>query len=220
MANYLIHTCAKRKWYVEDFLIPSMIEQGCENISVYIDYNGDGNLTSLIKSYKLARDKDTWHLQDDVIICSKFKEITEAHNEDVVCGFCNGFSSAQPGITNVYSMWYSMPCIRISGDIFKHFISWLNDAGVRKKYCHFFSESKHDDVLFQYFMQENYNKTPVLNLAPNLVNHIDHLIGGSLINKARDKELSYVMAKYWDEPELVVDIEQRLRKGGHTNETD
>ena len=213
MENYLIHTCAERKWYVEEFLIPSMIEQGIKNISVYIDYDGDGNLTSLMKSYKCARNRDTWHLQDDIIISSRFKELTEENNKGIVCGFCNGFSGGQPGVTNVrYNMWYSMPCIRIPGDIFTHFISWLNDKGTQERYKFYFDENKHDDVLFQCFLMDNYPQLPVLNLAPNIVNHIDHLMGGSLINKARDKKLSFVMAKYWYEPELIIDIEEKLRE--------
>lgn len=216
----MIHTCPQRAWYVDEYLIPSLVEQGIKNIIVYNDVNGEGQLTSLMKSYEYTNDKDTWHLQDDVIISSRFKELTEIHNDGVVCGFCNGFSSAQPGKTNVFSMWYSMPCIRIPGHIFRNFVFWLDTLDTKRRYGNFIETGKHDDVLFQYFMQENYNREPILNLAPNIVNHIDHLIGGSILNKARDKELSFVMAKYWDEPDLVIDIEQRLKKGGHNNETD
>lgn len=212
MEQYLIHTCNKRKWYVDEFLIPSMRKQGIENILVYNDEYGEGQIPSLIKSYELIGDEDTWHLQDDIIISKKFKEITERRKEDIVCGFCNGFSVGQSGYVGIYSMWYSMPCIRISGAIFKHFISWLNTREVRKRLDVYFRENKHDDVFLEIFLKEYYPKMLVWNLAPNIVNHIDHLIGGSLINKDRNKDNSYIMSKYWDEPELLDDIEKKLKE--------
>ena len=85
--NYLIHTCIQRKWYVNEFLVPSMRAQGIEadEIIIYSDENGDGQLRSLINSYELIRGKDTWHLQDDIIISSQFKELAEKHNSGIVC---------------------------------------------------------------------------------------------------------------------------------------
>ena len=56
----------------------------------------------------------------------------------------------------------------------------------------------------------------VWNLAPNMVNHIDHLIGGSLINQGRNKPNEFLMSKYWEEPELLDDIEKRLKERRET----
>jgi len=55
-----------------------------------------------------------------------------------------------------------------------------------------------------------YPRMIVLNLAPNLVNHIDHLLGGSLINKDRGRGPEYIMSRYWEEPELIEDIKNIL----------
>jgi len=212
MENYLIHTCSKRKWYVEKYLIPSMIEQGCKNIIVYSDDTNDGNLRSFLKSYNSVKGKDAWHLQDDIIISSNFREMTEKYNRGIVCGFCNSFSKGQPGRTNVWNMWYSMPCIRIPAGVFTAFIDWMNERDTQVRYRHYFEDNKHDDVFFQSFLQERQARAQVLNLAPNIVNHIDHLLGGSLVNKDRRQETSYIMSKYWDEPELLDDIEQKLKE--------
>jgi len=212
MEHYIIHTCAERKWYVENYLIQALTEQHINHIAVYIDYNKDGQIKSLINSYKCIGDKDAWHLQDDIIISSRFKELTEKNNSGIVCGFCNGFSSGQPGITNVWNMWYSMPCIRIPGSIFAHFVRWLQNEDAHKNYRDYFEENKHDDVLFQSFLKDNYSRTSVLNLAPNVVNHIDYLLGGSLLNKSRNYDRQFIMSKYWDEPDLLSDIEDKLEE--------
>ena len=78
MAQYLIHTYPKRLWYVEQYLIPSMLAQGIDKASiiVYNDVNKEGNLLSCMKAFASVNNDDngTWHLQDDVLICKDFKE--------------------------------------------------------------------------------------------------------------------------------------------------
>lgn len=189
-----------------------MRKQGIKrkNIVVYNDRKREGQLTSIINSYAKTNGEDFWHLQDDIIISSKFKEKTEEYNDGIVCGFCNGFSIGRPGRVVIFDMWYSMPCIRIPGKIFKDFIEWLNDDSVRVKFKCYFEENKHDDVLFEAFLKEHYTKIRPYNLSPNIVNHIDHLLGGSIINKTRDKPTNYIMSKFWDEPELLDCIEKEL----------
>lgn len=214
MAKYLIHTCKDRYWYVRYYLVPSLKKQGItkDEILVYNDKCGDGQLTSLIKSYDLIGDEDAWHLQDDVIISKHFKEVADEHEKGIVCGFCNSFSRGYPGYANIYSMWYSMPCIRIPGAIFKEFIDWLKTAETQRRLKLYVDENKHDDVLLEIFLKENYPKLRVWNIAPNMVNHIDHLMGGSLINRGRSKEPHEIMATYWDEPELLEDITRKLKE--------
>lgn len=210
--RYLIHTCPKRIWYVREFLIPSMLEQGIsdDDILVYNDENRDGQLTSFLKSYDYIKGEDTWHLQDDIIISKNFRKIAEERKEEIVCGFCNSYSTQQPGRNNAYNMWYSMPCIRISDNIFKGFYEWMFKPETRKKFRHYFMENKHDDVFLQFYVRENCPQMVIYNVAPNMVNHIDHLIGGSLINQMRDKNTQEIMSSYWDEPELLEEIEEQL----------
>lgn len=212
--NYLIHTCSQRRWYVDEFLVPSMKEQGIEDdeIAIYTDEKGEGQLRSFINSYELVKGKDTWHLQDDIIISKNFKQMAEEHNNGIVCGFCNGFSNGYPGYANVWVMWYSMPCIRLPDYIFKGLVGWMNDPAIQRRYKCYFDANKHDDVFLEMYLKEFYSNMRVWNLAPNMVNHIDHLIGGSLINQDRSKPIEFIMSKYWDEPELLEDIENKLKE--------
>ena len=54
--RYMIHSCNQREWYVDNFLIPSMIAQGIseDDIYKYNDTRKDGNLLAFVKSCKLA----------------------------------------------------------------------------------------------------------------------------------------------------------------------
>lgn len=220
MDKIIIHTCKQRKWYVDGFLIPSLRLQGIDDVVIYNDEDGAGQLTSFINSYDVIGDEDAWHLQDDIIISSKFREQAEKYKDGIVCGFCNKYSRGNPGYVSLYNMWYSMPCIRIPGHIFKEFISWLKRADTQKKLRYFFEENKHDDVFFEIFLTQNYPNVLVHNVAPNMVNHIDHLLGGSIINKERNEDTPYIMSTYWDEPDLLIDVENKLKERSGTNETD
>lgn len=211
MAMILIHACPKRMWYVEQYLVPSLKEQGIKDIKVYNDVNQEGLLTAFTRSAEFIDYQDAWHLQDDVIISDGFKVMTDCYPDGIVCGFANGYSDGkQPGIANLYNMWYSMPCIRIPGKILFEFVNWLHSPSTCKKYMAYLKENKNDDLLFINFLQETYPKMKVWNVAPNLVNHIDHLLGGSIVNKQRSQGLDYIMSRYWDEPMLLEDIERRL----------
>ena len=211
----MIHTCNARLWYVEKYLIPSLQKQGVDKIIVYNDTNHEGLLHALMNSYEYTNDEDFWHLQDDVIISSRFMELAKQYNEGISCGFCNQFSRGYSGLVSLETMWYSMPCIRIPGNIFKEFIQWLRKPETQRRLKAYFDENKHDDVFFEIFLKENYPRILVHNIAPNMVNHIDHLLGGSIVNKDRHKDPSFLMATYWDEPKLLIDIEKKLKKGGY-----
>ena len=52
--RYLIHACPQRLWYVNDYLIPSMLLQGVkrDDIEVWNDADGRGNLTSCMESFR------------------------------------------------------------------------------------------------------------------------------------------------------------------------
>ena len=51
MAKYLIHACPKRMWYVQEYLVPSLLKQGIyeSDISVYNDIDGLGNLKACMR---------------------------------------------------------------------------------------------------------------------------------------------------------------------------
>ena len=214
MSKYMIHTCPKRKWYVDEFLVPSMIEQGIDSqdITVYNDENEDGHLMAFMNSWKQLKEGGTWHLQDDIIISSDFRRMTEMYDFGVVCGFVNSYSeyAGDIGYVPVDKMWYSMPCIRIPNDIMKELVGWFVTSGVQKKYKVHIRNRKHSDVLFWDFLKERHPDMNVLHLAPNIINHVDHLIGGSLINEKRGKEPEEIMSLYWNEDCSILQLENEL----------
>ena len=114
------------------------------------------------------------------------------------------------GRVKAEKMWYSMPCIRIPNDIMAEFIVWIWSDETREKYRYCFISKKHSDVLFLEFLKEKHPDIIVLNLAPNLVNHVDHLIGGSIINIGRAHTVREVMSVYWEDDDLIKQLEESL----------
>lgn len=216
MSKYYIHCCEKRYWYVMDYLIPSMLKQGIDrnNISLYNDVIHHGNLFSTMTSYiELPETGDTWHIQDDVIISSKFKEQTEQeYDADIVCGFCNRYSDNKPsGKATVNDMWMSFQCIRIPNDIAIKCAEWFyRDVVFSKEHHSWVQQRKYDDTFFKLFIQKYYPQLSVYHVAPNIVDHVDYLIGGSAINQCRgDVNCRSI---HWEDEYLVKELEEKLKK--------
>lgn len=207
--KYMIHTCSSRYWYVEKYLIPSMLEQGIEKkkIIIHLDDQGDGNLRSTLKSFdSLPRAGDTWHLQDDVILCSQFKARTERIWERMACGFCSPYDKhAAAGPVAPDKMWYSFPCIKIPNKYAHEFVSWIANNDDEND-CIFIGNNMFDDSLFKKFMERKHPEETVINISPNLVDNIDYLIGGSVISNRKE----IVRARYFAEPELIEGLKEKL----------
>lgn len=214
--KYLIHSCKKRYWYVKNYLIPSMIKQGIREstIDVYLDVNEDGCLESCMKAFmSVSNDDDgTWHLQDDVIICRDFKQRTEEFDSGVVCGYSYALDARSNivGFVTPKDMWYSFPCIRIPNKIARKCANWyFNHVKKERVYSVYVKSKKHDDTLFHIFMEDYYPEESVLNLVPNLVDHIDYLIGGSVINYNRPEKETH--AVYFDDVDLIERLAKKLK---------
>lgn len=211
--KYMIHTCPERLWYVREYLIPSMQSQGISNIEIWNDIERKGNLQSFVESMKECgkRAGATWHLQDDVVISSDFAQKTKMHNNGIVCGFCNekfGPNISLHGSVPEQFMWNSFQCIRIPNETAKAFYEWFTAYAVNeKRFRGWILQRKFDDSFFQNFVLEHYEGV-VTNLKPNIVDHVDFLIGGSVINKARNHQSR---AAYFDGPE-VEQLENELAK--------
>jgi len=202
---------------VEKYLIPAMTRQGIkeESIIVYQDVKCLGNLKAFMNSLRyLENDDTTWHLQDDIAISKTFKEKTESFTSGVVCGFCSTFDKYKKGgKVNVKDMWYSFPCIHIPNNLSKEFLRWFKENAMgNEAYKHHLKENKHDDVLFMDFLKANYPSMEITHLIPNIVDHIDYLLGGSVVNPARkDKR---VTSLFWYDKDVVDAIERSLRYAG------
>ena len=216
MANYLIHTCNQRFRYVKDYLIPSMINQGIskEDVQIYLDVNNDGCLESCMQAFmSVPKDGNTWHLQDDVIICHDFKERTEKdYQEDIVCGYCfvGDDKKRYIGSVSQRQMWYSFPCIQIPNKIARDCAKWFfNKAKRNPEDQVWIKMKKYDDSVFDVYLQDYHPDIKVLNLVPNLVDHIDYLIGGSVTNYMRPEKET--RALYFEDIELIKDLENELK---------
>jgi len=211
MAKYLIHSCNQRQWYVDKYLIPNLISQGIEreNIQIFQDTEQLGNLFAFIRSLEDLKE-DTWHLQDDIILSTTFKKRTEEYDEGIVCGFCSTYTrNFGPGIRKPRELWCSFPCIRIPNKIAHEFVDWFyKDVIHNPEYRMWVRRKKYDDSLFRIFLEDNYTDMDILNLAPNIVNHIDYLLGGSVVNNERTE--NRVTSIYWEEQGLLEYWEGRL----------
>lgn len=208
---YMIHTCLQRLDYVQGILIPDMMEQGIarDYIVVALDDKQDGNLKAFLQALEmLPKTGFTWHLQDDVVISSGFAKATEKeYSQDIVCGYCCSADHGTTGEVEARAAWYSFQCIGYSNEIAKEFLAWFKESG-REQYAEWVSYNKFDDSLFHKFISTKEYRA--YNIRPNLVEHIDYLLGGSTVNEGR-KWKSYSM--YWPEPERVEDVKRRLING-------
>ena len=227
--RYMIHTIPEREWYVHGFLIPCMTAQGIarSRIKVWSDKDRLGNLMACMTGFQWCGEREkpgfTWHLQDDVVPRHNMALWTEQmySRENIVmlrviCGFCSDHTyeedtSRYVGWVDWEKMWWSFQCIGmddlLAGECAQWFldhgpfgVGWL-DANVR--------EGKGDDSIFRRFLEELYPDMQVVNLRPNLVQHVDDLLGGSVINK--DREFP-IRAAYWDDNGEMAALQRWLDK--------
>lgn len=216
MSEYMIHVCPERKWYVDEFLIPSMIEQGISDsdIDVWYDAERKGNLASCMESFAACGERDggTWHLQDDVIISHDFAEKTEIFDKGIVCGFVNEIFGPNPTMSgdNIPApfMFNSFQCIRIPNRLAGECAEWVRTEAANDPQCQsWISSGKCDDSLWVEFIAQRHPDIRVTNLRPCIVDHIDFLLGGSVINKWRGY---YARATWWDDEDLVAELTEKL----------
>lgn len=225
--QYRIHTCKQRLWYVDGYLYPSMVNCGIrpDQIDIWLDQDEIGCLESCMRSFGV-HDSTTggvWYMQDDVVICNDFKERTEeiALNGKVACGFCSKYCADKnkTGSQPVCDMWYSMQCIYLPNRIAMACAKWFFEFVVfNTQYRMWVHAKKYDDSLLWIFMQDWSREKEVINVAPNLVDHVDWLIGGSIVNKIRADKV--VRSLLWDDPndEIVKLLRSQLEMDGRLDE--
>lgn len=215
--RYMIHACPQRMWYVNDFLIPSMRVQGIpeDEITVWNDTEGKGNLFSCMEAFRACGEREggTWHIQDDVILSRDFAEKTRAHDEGVVCGFgCRNFGPFMDNVGRAPArfMWYSFQCIRIPDELAGECSKWFFDEAVNwPRYTMWVAERKHDDSFWRDFILERHGDLWVTNLSPNIVDHIDYLMGGTTINRLRSAKIN--RSACFPDEDLVEALAEQLK---------
>ena len=216
MTKYMIHAYPKRMWYVEEYLIPSMLDQGISKsqIAVHNDVDGEGNLRACMRAFGEVDDDEggTWHLQDDVCICKDFKERTELYDNGLIAGFSSERYDGPGKIGGVKlgDMWFSFPCIRIPNQYARECSEWVLKYVIgNPAYKGFWHDGVNDDWCFRAYLGNFHKNDVATNLAPNLVNHIDYLLGGG---SGKIKREVPVMAQYWTDDDIVKDLEKKITK--------
>ena len=214
----LIHACPQRMWYVEEFLVPSLREQGAENIEIWNDTEGRGNLQSCMESFAARPEGDgaTWHIQDDVLLCRDFVQRCRALDEaGVVYGFCNEQFQDDPrqrGLVYLPDAWHSFQCVRIPDRYARECAEWFfTDAQHRFIFHEWVKTGKMDDSFFRAYLEDRHPYEMIHNAAPNLVEHVDRLIGGSILSEWRS---FWARAHFWEDADLVEDLKTRIKARG------
>lgn len=216
MIRVLIHACPERVWYVEGFLVPSLRAQGIEP-RIWLDSARMGCLASCMAAFGACEgDGATWHLQDDVLVCRDFAARAAEHDEGVVYGFANEYFTddvAQTGRVYLPDAWHSFQCVRIPDAWARECAEWYASGAwetespeAELQALH--AANKGDDTFFREFLFCRHGEISVTNLRPNLVEHVDLLLGGSVLHPYRDYRAT---AYYWPDPELTEQLRAELR---------
>lgn len=209
----MIHAVPSRMWYVREYLVPMLEEQHADDVVVYCDSEKDGNLKAWLKSVLLCGDEgNTWHLQDDVIISHDFVNVAQQYEkkQGIVCGFKSVYDGDNPsGRVSTQQMWFSFPCIRIPNKIVKECSVWCSTYMIGNPvYREYWQGGVNDDYMFRRYVLDYYKDEPVYNLAPNIVDHIDYLIGGTVNSNSR---IRVIRSKLWEDEYLVEELSKKLR---------
>ena len=212
----LIHAVPERMWYVNEFLIPALRAQGAEAIEIWNDETHEGNLAACMASFAArAGDGGTWHLQDDVLPCRDFVKRCRDLDEGVVFGFCcRNFNDRLDAFGRVYApdAWNSFQCVRIPDAYARECASWVRSMRWAKESPApelpiLWQVGKGDDTFFHEFLRCCHPTEIVENVKPNLVEHVDWIIGGSTI-QWRD----YIAkAEFWDDEDLIAALRARIK---------
>lgn len=211
--KYLIHTYPKRLWYVEQYIIPSMLKQGImrENIGIYNDIKGEGNLRACMNAFASVEDNEesTWHIQDDIVICKDFKERTEMYCKGLIAGFSSELydGPGRIGPVKTQDMWFSFPCILIPNKYARHCSEWVLEQIIGNPvYQVYWQSGKNDDWAFRLYLSAFHKNEPALNIYPNLVDHVDYLLGGGSGGKRKEE----CRAQYFKDLDVVKELEGQL----------
>jgi len=216
----MIHACPQRMWYVDEFLVPQLRGQGVTEgeITVWNDEAGWGNLESCLRSFEwisLNGNGHTWHIQDDVILAHDFAaraRTLETETDGIVCGFVCANWGPKPikeGRVPMPFMWNGFQCLRIPDALAGEFAWWFRHVGCRKPELQkWVQRNKGDDSCFRAFCLERHPRETVFNVRPNLADHVDFLVGGTVVNPARPCQ--YNRALYWEDDGEVAALRDRL----------
>lgn len=226
---YAIHTSPKRFDFVKEYMFPCFWRYGVRDIAVWNDESMHGQLSAWVDCAKwIMQEKanydGTWHLEDDVVPCKKFKEISEDLAADgiIVQGFTTECRFAdfkgKTGVLPVEYLPYGMQCTYIPNRYLDGFISFTDNyvkTGLYKK-RQYDCGTLYSDNVFRGFMRK-YHKGDMVNVLDNcMVEHVDYLIGGRSVGKQPKVDRK---ARKFDNYEEVRRLERWINKERYNGET-
>lgn len=204
---FVIHCVPKRRKWVDGYIIPELKKHNQEYI-VYEDTKGDGNLKSFTKSLDKVKNipKGCWHIQDDIYFASDFFERIDNFPRDMlILGFTTAdWCRGRFGTQSIRTAWLSFQCLYIPTKYVRGFKDYLKEDYNSNKSL--IDAGCYDDTLFHKYLMKHFKDDWCWNEKPNLVNHIDYLIGGTTL----DKEFKPHTALYWDDD--IETMEKRVRE--------
>ena len=219
MVKVMIHAVPERMWYVEGFLIPALERQGADAIRLWSDEDHRGNLRSCMDAFAACEgDGDTWHVQDDVLLCRDFVERARGFEPGtVIYGFCCPYFLDDPGQTGrVYmpAAWHSFQCVRIPDGFARECAEWYASAAWQSspesaELVMLDATNTGDDGFFREFLLDRHGEGTAINAKPNLAEHVDLLLGGSVLHQYRDYP---ARATWWSDELLVAELRHELRE--------
>lgn len=222
--RFIVRCFYPRMWYVNNFLIPSLERQNIHP-DVIMDDGRMGNLRGFVYTMDyIARlyppNDATWVLQDDVLISSRFADVARSVNKDVLtCAFASKLGDGDrvkfTGFQPMRRSWMSFQAIMIPNRYCAPFVEWF-DTVVKKGdfFRKYYESNKADDFFFQRFLWEKYPNDKVLNLCPNIVEHVDGIIGDSYCNP---QKIGRNVSKYWFENDLKNKLKEDVGRWKNEN---
>lgn len=188
---YVIHTSPKRIDFVNEYMLPCFERYGIRNIEVWNDEKMQGQLNAWTEcAWWIALNKGdydgVWHLEDDVVPCKKFKEISEAlaKQDIIVQGFTTncrftGFKG-RTGIVPLDDLPYGMQCFYVPQRFLKGYLYFIDKYVKTKLYKsrQYDCGTLYSDNVFKGYLKRFYPNIIVNILENCMVEHIDYLIGG------------------------------------------
>lgn len=210
----LIHACPGRMWYVDGFLAPELRRQGAEQVEIWNDTGKKGNLRACMEAFAARTGSGgTWHLQDDILLCRDFVQRAREHDYGVVYGFCCEAFTDDPaacGEVSAEKAWHSFQCVRIPNDWARGCADWFFEGAARDhpEYPRWVESGNMDDSAFRAYLLSEHRGDIVENLAPNLVEHVDWIIGGSVLHPWRG---FLARSAHWEDEALVQELKKAVK---------
>lgn len=93
------------------------------------------------------------------------------------------------------------------------FVDWFDSGEAQELFPEYVESGKCDDSLFREYTMKYHPNLPAMNIFPNIVDHIDYLIGGTTINQQR---VGKYRKAYWRDQDgeldkAVAELERKLK---------